>query len=212
MAKQGARRPETPGRRGRVSRKAKIVAATETLLRERGLAGVTTRAIAETVPCSEGAIYVHFHDRLELLLALLADASPEMREPLHKLDHQVGESTPVKNLAAAAAGLQRFHDRVIPMLCALMMDQELRQRFTKSLQQQGKGPQRGIATLARYIEREQDLGRVAADVDARAAAAAIMAGSFFEAFTAQLFGSTRRMNPKPTVKHAIALMLRDTMK
>src|SRR5436305_854364 len=38
------------------TRKAQTVAAAEALLRERGLTGVTTRAVAEAVPCSEGAI------------------------------------------------------------------------------------------------------------------------------------------------------------
>src|SRR6266699_5740493 len=77
----------------KVSRKEKMVAVAEALLRERGIGGVTTRAIAEAVPCSEGAIYVHFKDRLELLLAVLQQALPEMLAPLHELEEKAGKGT-----------------------------------------------------------------------------------------------------------------------
>src|SRR5436305_10037228 len=108
---------ELTSKRGRPSRRGQIVRAAETLLRERGLGGVTTRAIAEAVPCSEGAIYVHFKDRLDLLLAVLQESLPEMRVPLHALDEKVGTGTPRENLGIALAGLVRFHDRVVPTLC-----------------------------------------------------------------------------------------------
>lgn len=184
----------------KTNRKTQIVAAAERLLRDKGLAGVTTRAIAEAVPCSEGAIYVHFQDRLELVLAVLQDALPDMLGPLHALEASVGKATPLKNLLAAANGLLRFQERVTPMLCALMMDQELLLRFRESLQREGKGPQRGIQTLARYIKQEQNLGRVDTRVDAHTAAAAIMAGCFFDIFTAQLFGSRRQLDVKGLVR------------
>src|SRR5579871_6104500 len=98
-------RKQTAAADEKVNRKEKMVAAAEALLRERGIGGVTTRAIAESVPCSEGAIYVHFRDRLELLLAVLHQALPEMLVPLHALEAKVGKGTPGHNLAVALAGL-----------------------------------------------------------------------------------------------------------
>jgi AcrR family transcriptional regulator len=53
--------------RGRPSRRPEIIAATEALIRTRGLASTTTRAIAEQAGCSEAALYVHFDNRLTLL-------------------------------------------------------------------------------------------------------------------------------------------------
>jgi AcrR family transcriptional regulator len=180
-----------------------MVAATETLLRERGLGGVTTRAIAEAVPCSEGAIYVHFKDRLELLLAVLQESLPEMLVPLHALEEKVGRGTPRQNLGIALAGLMKFHDRVAPMLCSLMAEPELLQRFRKSLDSSHQGPRRGIATLARYIEQEQRHGRIDALVDAKTAAFVLMASSFFHIFTSHLLGYTRRPDMKRLVDFAI---------
>jgi AcrR family transcriptional regulator len=175
-------------RRGRPSRRAEIVAATEKLVRERGVPGVTTRAIAEAVPCSEGAIYVHFKDRLDLILAVLEESLPEMLVPLHALKEKTGLDTVEANLAIALRGLVEFHRRVMTMLCSLLGEAELRERFRRSLTEDGRGPNRGVATLARYIQDEKRLGRIATGVDAHNAARVLMASSFFHVFTMELLG------------------------
>ena len=188
---------------GRPNRKAQIVAATEALLRERGVGGVTTRAIAEAVPCSEGAIYVHFKDRLELLLAVLQEGLPEMLVPLRALEMKVGEGDARRNLETALLGLIRFHERVAPMLCSMMGEPELLQRFQSSLNDEGRGPHRGIATLGKYIRREQALGRIAKRVNAKAAAQMLMACSFFHVFTTRLMGRRDRLDVRGLVETAV---------
>ncbi|MBS1798320.1 MAG: TetR/AcrR family transcriptional regulator [Acidobacteria bacterium] len=180
--------PKAVKGRGRPSRKAEIVAATERLLRKKGLAGVTTRAIAEAVPCSEGAIYFHFEDRLALILAVLEESLPAMLVPLHALKEKIGHDTVEANLVIAVQGLMQFHQRVMVMLCSLVGEPELRERFRQSLGKDGRGPERGVATLARYIEEEKKLSRIAPSVDSWTAARALMAGSFFHVFTVELLG------------------------
>jgi adenosine deaminase len=175
---------------GKQNRKAQIVSVTEALLRERGLVGVTTRAIAEAVPCSEGAIYVHFRSRLELLLAVLEASLPEMLVPLRALDDVIGANTPLQNLTRAVEGLQKFHQRVTPMLASLFADPELLHGFRETLALQGKGPAGGIARLAGYIRKEQQLGRIPSTVNDETAAATLMSVSFFQAFTHALTGAT----------------------
>jgi len=173
-------------KRGRPSRRAEIVAATTRLVRERGASSVTTRAIAQSVPCSEGAIYVHFADRVDLLLAVLDESLPEMLVPLRELKTKVGLDTPEDNLVCAVEGLRRFQEKVIVMLCSLAGEPELRERFQQSLQAQERGPQRGVATLAAYIEAEQALGRVAPGVDPGVAGQMLMATVFFQVFCARV--------------------------
>jgi len=185
-----------PGEPRSNNRKTQIIAATEQLLRRKGLAGVTTRAIAAAVPCSEGAIYVHFKGRLELLLAVLEASLPDMLVPLRGLQEEVGKGTPRKNLTRAVEGLQKFHDRVTPMLGSLFAEPELLDAFRKTLAQKGKGPAGGIARIADYIESEQKLGRISPAIDATNAATALMSASFFQSFTTALLG-------KP-VQHASA--------
>jgi AcrR family transcriptional regulator len=194
---------QTVRRGGRPSRRGEIVAAAAGLLRERGLKGVTTRAIAEAVPCSEGAIYVHFADRLELILAVLETHLPEMVVPLHALKERVGKGSVEKNLITAMEGLVRFQERVVGMLCSLVTEPELRARFRERLGAQGRGPERGIRTLAEYIGEEQALGRVSGDVNAMQAARGLMAGAFFHVFTEELFGRGDTLDAKGMVRQAV---------
>lgn len=177
-----------PTKRIRPNRRVQILAATETLLREQGLAATTTRAIAEAVPCSEGAIYVHFPNRLQLILTVFEEALPEMLVPLHALNEKVGRSTPRVNLLQAFRGLQAFHRRVAPMLCSLFAEADLLAGFRESLATGSKGPHGGVSRIARYIEAEQKVGRIATSIDADTAAAMLMSASFFTAFTHALLG------------------------
>jgi hypothetical protein len=123
--------------------------------------------------------------------------------PLHVLLKKVGTGNPEQNLITAVRELTRFHRRVTPMLCSLMSEPELLERFRQSLENSGKGPHRGIATLANYIEQEQRLGRIDSEVNAKAAATVLMASSFFHQFTAGLFGSTERLESKRLVQFAL---------
>lgn len=182
--------PKPAEQRTKRNRKTEIVLAAEKLLRERGLSGVTTRAIAEAVPCSEGAIYVHFSGRTELLLAVLEQSLPEMLTPLQKLEESAGNLTPERNLATAMLGLQRFHERVGPMVSSLFAEPELLASFREGLDARAKGPRGGITRITRYLEAEQKLGRVPAHLHAETVAAVLMASSFFRAFSAALTGQT----------------------
>jgi AcrR family transcriptional regulator len=173
---------------GRPNRKDEILAATEKLLRSRGLSGTTTRQIAETVGCSEGAIYVHFGGRVELFLAVLERSLPEMLKPLHALRDAVGLETPEHNLEIAVRGIFAFHRRVTPMLSSLFAEPELLEAYRKSLARGAKGPQRAIGNVAEYIRAEQAAGRVAKSVDAEMAATLLMSASFFRAFSDRFFG------------------------
>ncbi|MDP9052482.1 MAG: TetR/AcrR family transcriptional regulator [Acidobacteriota bacterium] len=172
----------------KVNRKLEIVAAAEKLLREKGLVGVTTRAIAAAVPCSEGAIYVHFSGRVELLLAVLEASLPEMLIPLKALEGVIGVRTPEQNMIKAVQGMQKFHARVAPMLSSLFAEPELLQGFRQSMAVKGGGPNGGIARIGNYIAAEQKLGSLSQGLIAEDVAVTLMSVSFFQAFTSGLFG------------------------
>src|SRR5947207_11762766 len=94
------------------SRRSDILRAAEKLMATKGLNAVTTRQISREVGCSEGALYVHFKGRLELLLAMLEECLPDARQSLDKLEGSPGRSSPQENLVMALTGLYRFHQRV----------------------------------------------------------------------------------------------------
>ncbi|HEY6376536.1 MAG TPA: TetR/AcrR family transcriptional regulator [Edaphobacter sp.] len=181
------KQPKQKHPRGRPSRRPEIIAATEHLIRTRGLSSTTTRAIAEQAGCSEAAIYVHFESRLKLLLAVLEESLPDMLVPLQALDQAIGKSTPTQNLNKALRAIFAFHQRVVPMLCGLFAEPELLTAYRESLTGRNKGPQGAIARLARYIAAEQKLGRLHTNIDADIAATTLMANSFLKSFVTQFF-------------------------
>src|SRR5262245_13051217 len=123
----------------KINRRSQILQAAEKLVRSRGLTGVTTRQISEEVGCSEGALYVHFRGRLELLLAMLEESLPEMLRPLQTLQKSVGQNSPHTNLVKALRGIFKFHQRVVPATGGLFADPELLAAYRGSLARQGKG-------------------------------------------------------------------------
>ncbi len=181
---------KTKSTRGRPSRRPEIIAAAETLIRTRGLANATTRAIAEQAGCSEAALYVHFDNRLALLLAVLEESLPEMLLPLQALEQSIGTHTPQQNLTKSLRAIFAFHQRVIPMLCGLFAEPRLLTAYRKSLTTRNKGPHGAIGRLQRYIADEQVLHRIDKNIDAEIAATMIMASSFFKAFVSQFFGGS----------------------
>lgn len=115
------------------------------LMHSRGLSGVTTRQISQEVGCSEGALYVHFKGRLELLLAMLEESLPDMLGPLRLLKESVGQGSAQANLAAALTGIFKFHRRVAPKAGSLSAEPELLVAYRESLSRQGKGPHLSMA-------------------------------------------------------------------
>ena len=157
-------------------------------MRSRGLSGVTTRQISKEVGCSEGALYVHFKGRLELLLAMLEESLPKMLQPLQVLKESVGRGSAQRNLAQALAGIFKFHKGVIPPTSGLFAEPELLAAYRNSLNRQNKGPHLSMKVVEEYIHSEQELGRIHARVDARLAASLLMSSSFFRAFIEEFFG------------------------
>src|SRR5438309_4692257 len=168
---------KTKSTRGRPSRRPEIIAGTEALIRTRGLASTTTRAIAEQAGCSEAALYVHFENRLSLLLAVLEESLPDMLVPLGSLEQSIGTRTPQQNLVTALRAIFAFHERVVPMLCSLFADPQLLTAYRVSLTTRNKGPHGAIARLRQYISAEQRLGRIGKTIDAESAATMLMAAS-----------------------------------
>ena len=188
---------------GRVNRRKRILQAAEKLLLSRGLSGITTRQISAEAGCSEGALYVHFKGRLELLLAMLEESLPEMLGPLRRLQQQIGRGSPQLNLAAALGGIFRFHQRVTPRIAGLFADPELHAAFRRSLARQNKGPHLSMKALEDYIGAEQGLGRISRRIDPKLAAYVLMSSSFFHAFSEQFFGRPMRPTWGKLVKQLI---------
>lgn len=175
-------------RTGKINRRSDILRAAEKLMHSRGLSGVTTRQIAKEVGCSEGALYVHFKGRLDLLLAMLEESLPGMLKPLGALRESVGSGSPQENLMRAVGAIFKFHQRIVSASAGLFAEPELLTAYRNSLRHEGKGPHLSMGVLEEYIVSEQRLARIDSKVDAKLAAYLLMASSFFRAFNEQFFG------------------------
>ena len=178
---------------GKINRRKEILQAAEKLMLQHGLSGVTTRQISQEVGCSEGALYVHYDSRLNLLLAMLEESLPEMLGPLQTLQQRVGRGPAQANLAVALGGIYRFHQRATPLAAGLFAEPALLAAYRASLARQGKGPHLSMKVLQNYIATEQRLGRIDQRVDPKLAAYLLMSASFFRAFSERFFGG--RMVP-----------------
>jgi AcrR family transcriptional regulator len=191
----------------KINRRKEILQAAEQLMLRHGLSGVTTRQISQEVGCSEGALYVHYDSRLNLLLAMLEESLPEMLGPLQTLEQRVGRGSAQANLAVALGGIYRFHQRATPLAAGLFAEPALLAAYRASLARQRKGPHLSIQVLQNYIAAEQRLGRIDQHADPKLAAYLLMSASFFRAFTEQFFGGPMVPTWSKLVKQLIAAVV-----
>ena len=197
-------------RTGKMNRRSDILKAAEKLMHSQGLSGVTTRQISKEVGCSEGALYVHFKGRLELLLAMLEESLPGMLKPLEVLRESVGTGSPQENLVRAVSGIFKFHQQIVSRSAGLFAEPELLAAYRKSLRHEGKGPHLSMGMLEEYIVSEQRLARIDSKVDAKLAAYLLMASSFFRAFNEQFFGKPMQPVWSTFVEQIVATVIPST--
>lgn len=161
-------------RRGRPSTGVReaVLAATEAILAEAGVARLSTKEIARRAGVAESSIFYHFRDRLGLLQAVVALHLPRFKDVADGL--VAGEGALRANLVALLDGLVAFYARVAPVLAAVQSDAELRARFVDRGAGELIGPRRGVAPIAAYLAGERELGRVRADLDVEAAALIVL--------------------------------------
>jgi AcrR family transcriptional regulator len=163
------------------------------LLREKGVAKLTTRDVAERAGVSEGSIFYHFADRPGLLTATFQ----QTLGPLHFA--QDDEHLPVDSRAAdVRAVLTRWSEQIeeflqagLVVLMAAQADAELRERLGSFMRANDYGPHRGIATVGAYLERCQAAGSVRPDVDPHVIAAMLINDAFQRAALPKLVGHER---------------------
>ncbi|MGH2860280.1 MAG: TetR/AcrR family transcriptional regulator [Solirubrobacteraceae bacterium] len=176
---------EPPRRRGRPpsgGREAIIDAALQ-VLREDGIANLTSREVAARAGVSDASVYYHFGDRAGLLQAVFEHGMKPLKFMVG-LDLEQLEPTDV--IRAALASLERFFDDVLPVLLAAQADPELRSALATFVEAKELGPHKGVALLGSYLRAQQEAGRVRADADADAIALMIIDSAFGHAARRQM--------------------------
>lgn len=177
--------PDPPRRRGRPPSGSKeaIIAATVVLLREKGIANVTSREVAARAGVSDASVYYHFGDRNGLLKAVFEHSV----KPLQFME-QIGEEPLDRRavLEAAVQSLDHFFIDVLPVLHAAQSDAELGTVLSEYIDENDLGPHRGVQALGAYLRSEQKAGRVNPRIDPEAVALLVIDIAFANATRRQM--------------------------
>ena len=167
--------------------KDRILEAASELFVSQGFAGTTVADVqtAAGLTAGSGALYKHFSSKEELFAACVERAIADNALHVETGDDVVHDDLRATLRAMAVAGFGRLRNQR-PLMRMLFHEGErfptLRDRF------RDEGVQPTYAAFAAWIKGEQAIGRVAPDVDARAAAAVLIGSVVAYEFTENLVG------------------------
>jgi AcrR family transcriptional regulator len=163
-----------------------VLAATEQILAESGVARLSTKEIARRAAVAESSIFYHFGDRLGLLQAAVQAHLPPIKQVFAELDDTADEQGLRAGLVALLDTLEIFYLRTLPIAAAIQSDHELRAAFARQSRDLDIGPHRALEAVCAYLADRQRRGRLRADVDLRAAALLLVGAAHQRALQRQL--------------------------
>lgn len=167
----------------------RILEAAEQVIRSRGFARATTKDIARAAGCSEGSLYNHFKGKEDLFLCILRERLPAFIQQVIRFPERAGHGTVQENLRELANTALTFYQQAIPLGASILSEPELLERQRQVLHRRNAGPHKANELLAAYLREEQHRGRISADANPEAAAAAILGACFQRAYVAEFLGA-----------------------
>ena len=200
MARRG--RPPAIGRD-------ELLSSALAVLRERGVARLTTREVAARAGVSEGSIFYHFGDRQALLTAVFGEALRPLFAFKNDLDPTaVGSLSDVRQVLEHYVGaVHTFLDDGLEVLVAAHGDGGLRDEVGAVVDANDFGPHRGVAAMGAYFGALREAGLVAADVDTDAVAYLMVSATFLRSAQPKLFGHSKAVPPMTDVIDTVLRML-----
>jgi AcrR family transcriptional regulator len=163
--------------RGNATRE-RLLTATRDVVRRVGYANATTRAIAEAAGVAEGTIYRHFPDKIALFFAAALSGNESTLDVLAKLPDQAGKRSVAKNLTEALSQLAELRKNLMPLELALRTDPEMISRRAELGGKLDGDLQLPPNAIAGYLLKEQEKGRVRADLDPLGTAVLLLSALF----------------------------------
>lgn len=144
-----------------------LIGVTQHLIEARGAAGLTTRQIAREAQVADGVLYNHFSGKDDLVLAAMGERAGALVTEFLAAVPAAGSGTLEGNVATLTRAALDMHVGLLPMVSGLLGRPDLFHGFFATFHAD-LGPQATFAETAAYLEGEQALGRVAAEVDVAA--------------------------------------------
>lgn len=169
-----------------MNKRQQILDAAGRLIRNRGLARVTTKEIAREAGCAEGTLYKHFDRKDDLVLAVILEHIPKLEETLSK--ERVGKGDLARNLERIALAAIKFFEEISSATMCLAADPELLARHREAVRDRKGGPKILFQHVAAYVEGEQRCGRIAAGLDPLSVAGLLLGPCSQWAYVRQING------------------------
>ncbi len=167
----------------------RILDAAFKLVEAEGVGAATTKRIAAAAKVSEGSLYNHFADKPELLITLVLERLPAIRDVFVTL-YAPDQASTAEKLTAALGSFVDFYMQAQSIVAGVTSDPELlrltRQRFAET----GHGPHLAHEKLAEFLRGEQKAGRIRAAVNTNIAAALLIRACTEFASLFQMTGKT----------------------
>jgi AcrR family transcriptional regulator len=178
-------RSDTP----RSTRERILDAAAKTVARY-GVGAATTKRIASAAKVSEGSLYNHFADKSQLLIALVLERLPSIRDIFAELARRTDGAALDNRLSAAMVALIDFYGRAQPIVGGVLSDPKLLALSRKRFIDTDEGPHRAHEKLTEFLKSEQQSGRLRKEVSAEVIASMLIGACTEFAVLAHLTGRT----------------------
>ncbi|WP_316529497.1 TetR/AcrR family transcriptional regulator [Kitasatospora brasiliensis] len=149
----------------------RLFAAAERVLAREGAAGLTNRAVTEEAGLAKGLLYSHFADLDDFVAQLVLDRFEAIAAEVAGLPERAGSGEVRENLTGAALALLGTNGPAVA--AAALSRSAVAERVRQAWEGGAPGPGAVEEAMARYVEAEQRLGRMAAEVDGAMLALAI---------------------------------------
>jgi AcrR family transcriptional regulator len=158
----------------------RILDAAAAVVRERGIAGSTTKLIARAAGCSEALLYKHFASTQDIYLAVLR----ERAAGFDLLGEDAGAGEVRDTLIDLVESLCAFYVHSLPMSASAVSSPALLAAWREGMTGRGAGPRSPIRMVERHLAQERVLGRLPDGTDEVAVAALLVGAAFHQAFLA----------------------------
>jgi AcrR family transcriptional regulator len=197
MTSTGKRRGRPPS-----GGREEILRATHDLLRERGMAKLTTREVAQRAGVSEGSVFYHFEDRFGLLRAVFERSLEPLR--LGSIDVDDNLRTTITGMSE---GIEAFLNGSLDVMMAAQSDSGLRESLHAYMLENDYGPHRGIAGIGAYVAAQQNAGRIRADLDPKVIGSMIVNDAFQRAAVPKLIGNRKGIQARAVFVDTLLAMI-----
>ncbi|WP_162958790.1 TetR/AcrR family transcriptional regulator [Nocardia yunnanensis] len=186
----------------------RILDAAAQLLREKGIARLTTREIAMAADAAEGSITKNFGGKLGLLTALLSSELPELAAWRAALTPATPHRDDLRAaLIAVGDKAIDYYTASLPLVAGAVADATLLDAYRATNTAQDTGPQLATEIMATYLNTWQATGALSPDTDTWATALMFCGAAQLQAWTEYLAGPGSLPHDRNARIRAVAMTL-----